>query len=376
MRLIGIEDIGFISLFQSIITIISFLQIGLLNGGYRIISRSDTALKRINNFVYSYHIFFLILILTVIVPLSYYFNFTTDLFLIFYAVLIGILSILSNWNTNILLAQQKIHLLNKLSLGSLAASFLALFLMNYSAIWAGLLMTTFQIVVFVIASSIAGDYRFKLVKLDKRTFIYLMRVGFVPYLIGIIGTLFVILEKWVITSDMGVESLGEYYLVGIYSVFFLLAPSALNNLLFPAALKTKVKFANIYLSFYKSYFLQLSVYIFFAGMLTYFAADDLIEYFLPNYLSSVKLIKIVFWGLAFITISQPFLLITQLKLEYRKMIIVYVYSIILVSILYFISSFKHSKSLETYAYINSFFNIFVALNFVFLYFADKRIFNE
>ena len=55
MRWLGMEELGIISLAQTIMSFISIFQIGLLNGGYRIFSLDRAEEQRnINNLIFSY----------------------------------------------------------------------------------------------------------------------------------------------------------------------------------------------------------------------------------------------------------------------------------------------------------------------------------
>ena len=369
MRLIDVREVGVISLVQSIIMIVSFTQFGLLNGGYRIISKSESHLKRINDFIFSYNFYILLIIIILIYPICLVLNIKDELTILIYTVIAGIISVLSNWMTNLLIASQKIKLLNNVILISSGLSFLSLVLINYSSLWAGILLVTLQPFILVFFTINIGKYKITITRLNKRTFKYLFSAGFIPYLINIIGSLFLLIEKWLITLDLGIEFLGQYFLVGMYSTFFLLVPSALNSLEFPKSLryfKSDTPHFQMLISL-KFYFFKLLTYVIFVGVCTYFAAPLIIEFILPKYLESVYLLKIVYWGLAFLTLAQPILLIIEVKLEYKAMLMIYIFSIFLTLFIYYFFAFNLKTSLATYAYINVFFNILVSLFFCFLF---------
>lgn len=369
MRLLDVREVGVISLVQSIIMIVSFSQIGLLNGAYRIISKSESHLKRINDFIFSYNFYILLIAIVLIYPICLVLNIKDELTILIYTVIAGIISVLSNWMSNLLIASQKIKLLNNVNLISTGLSFLSLVLINHSSLWAGILLVTLQPFILVFVAINIGKYKITITRLNKRTFKYVFSAGFIPYLINIIGSLFLLIEKWLITLDLGVEFLGQYFLVGMYSTFFLLVPSALNNLEFPKSLRS---FKNNIPHFQmvnslKFYFFKLLTYVIFVGVFTYFLAPLIIEFILPKYLESVYLLKIVYWGLAFLTLVQPIMLIIQVKLEYKAMFLIYIISIVLTLFIYYLFVFNSKTSLATYAYINVFFNILVSLFFCFLF---------
>jgi O-antigen/teichoic acid export membrane protein len=377
MRMLSLSEMGIISFIQSIIVFVSFFQIGLLNGGYRLVSKLDLHLRRINDFIFSYIFYLLWVAIILVLPIYFLFDFSFDLFILIYSIVAGFITIISNWVTNLLIANQKIDFLNKANLISLASSFLCLFLIKISPLWSGILFITSQSFFLVFVGLYLGGYKFRITYLNKRTFKYIFLVGFTPFLINMIGSFFLLFEKWLITADLGINSLGKYYLVGVYSTLFQLVPSALNNLEFPNATRTLGRGMNslMMLKEFKLYFLKLFIYVIVAGILTYTLTFFVIDYFLPQYKSSVYLIKIVYWGLALTTISQPINLVFQVKYEYKKTLSVYLVSILFAFVAYYIFTFKDTTNLETYAYISLFFNIVVGINFCLFFWKSTLIKN-
>lgn len=365
-----VYEVGMISLVQSIIMFTSFTQMGTLNGAYRLVSKSGRYINRINQFIFSYNFHVLMIGLILIYPLSIILNITNQLTVIAYAIIAGVFSIVSNWLSNLLVADQKISKLNLVNIISISCSFLCLLIYNFSSLWSGILLVTSQSFILVITAIYAGNYKVTISKLSKRTFKYIVGVGFLPFLINIIGVFFNLIEKWFIVADLGVNSLGQYYIVGLYSTFFLLIPGALNNLEFPIAVRNlNFELGPIQrLMAYKFYFLKLIFYIIFVGFATYFLMDIIIPYLLPNYVESIYLLKIIFWGLAAVTIVQPITLIIQVNLEYKTMFFIYAISIILTLMLYFINSSNRNNNLIHYAQINLFFNSIVAFFYCSVYF--------
>jgi O-antigen/teichoic acid export membrane protein len=374
MRIFSLNEVGVISFIQSIILFISFSQIGLLNGGYRQVSKSDSHISRINDFIFSYNFYLLSGALISVFFIYFILDFRLNLLILSYSILAGFISVISNWINNLLIANQRINLLNKANLISLVFSFLCLLLVNISSLWSGILFVTSQSFILVFISLYLGSYKIRITALKKRTFKYIFFAGFTPYLINIIGSFFLLFEKWMIAADLGVRDLGTYYMVGVYSVFFQLVPGALNNIEFSAALRSFNKHDNTFETFniLNSYFLKLTAYIILVGFITYFLAETIVAYFLPQYISSIHLIKIVFWGLALITIVQPIALVFQIKLKYRAIVSIYLVAIFLALFAYYLFTFNEESNLETYAFINLFFNALVAILFCFLFFWKSK----
>lgn len=374
MKLFPISQVGTISFMQSVIMFISFTQLGLLNGGYRLIAKSDSHLRRINNFIFSYNFYLLICSLLVILIVYFLLSLDINIYIFIYSVIAGFIAILSNWISNLLIADQKIEILNKVNIYSLSLSFLCLILFPFSSLWAAILFVTSQSFILISFSLYFGGYKFELQILDKRTFIYILTIGFTPFLLNILGSIYLLFERWLISADLGIESLGNYYLVAAYTIFFQILPGALNNLEFPDAMRSFKKQTDpiVILKGLKSYFFKLLLYSALTGVLTFFLAEHLVKYFLPQYLNSVLYIKIVYCGLAMITLSQPMMLVFQIKLQYKNLIWIYFLSTFLICIFYYFYSFKSDTSLETYAYINLVYNFIVSFFSVIFFYLSIR----
>jgi len=184
----------------------------------------------------------------------------------------------------------------------------------------------------------------------------------VPYILNVLGTAYILLERWMISADLGIKSLGSYYLVFAYTTFFQIIPGALNNLEFPAAMRYYNKnAAGIQIAKgLNLYFIKLLVYSVLSGFFTYFAAEAIVLNYIPQYIGAIPLIKIVYWGLASVTLVQPLMVVFQVKLEYNKLIGVYFSSSIFILLCFWFFSFKSYTSLTTYASLNLMNNLFIA----------------
>ena len=375
MRIFPLKDIGIVSFMQSIIMLIGFTQLGLLNGGYRLISKSNNQSERINSFIFSYNSYLFILVVVVVLMIDALFGIKYELSLVYFSILAAFVTVLANWVSNLYIAEQKLGLLNKLNVISLFVSFLPLIFFQISSIWSGIMFVTSQSFIFILFAFYWGKYKFYFMRLDRRMFVYILSVGFVPFLLNIVGGVFMLFERWIIKEDLGVESLGSYYLVFAYTMFFQIVPTALNNIVFPVALRSTNKKTESYLMVaqFKSYFIKLVGYSIIMGFLTYFLSEPLIQIFLPQYLSSIGLVKIVFWGLLILNLSQPFMLIFQIKMDFKKLLLVYALASIITLICYYILVFRQSQQLEVYASLNCLNNVLISLiAFCVFYFAKIR----
>jgi O-antigen/teichoic acid export membrane protein len=362
MKIFPVFEVGILSFVQSIIMFIGFTQLGLLNGGYRIISKSATQLYRINNYIFSYIIYLLFTSLLIIVTFNSLVSSYFDLFILLYAVFAAYVGVFSNWLANLLIADQKVAMLNKVNILSLVFSFLSLAIYPISSLWSGILFVTSQSIALVIFCLKYSGYKFSIRPLDKRTGFYILKVGFVPYILNILGTAYILLERWMISADLGIKSLGIYYLVFAYTTFYQIIPAALNNLEFPAAIRVYNKNTSgmQIVKGMNFYFIKLLSYTVLTGFFTYFVAEAIVLNFIPQYLGAIPLIKIIYWGLASVTLVQPLMVVFQVKLEYNKLIGVYICSSIFILLCFWFFSFKRDTSLMTYASLNLLNNLFIA----------------
>ena len=251
MRTLDLTELGVISLIQTIFMFIGLLQCGLLNGGYRIISLGKAEeIEKTNNTIFSY-----IAILTpsgiLFCLLSSKYGWIKDLSLVLLliSVLFGLFTLINNWFHNVLIGEQKLADLNRINIISYAASLLVLPLAFVLGFWGAVIVIAIQPLVFV------GLCLFKYPELrpsgfffDKKYIKYILSFGFIPFLGGIFSMIYIQVERWSITGQLGVDALGAFYLVFLYVSLYQLVPTSLNSIFFPKGIKS---YANNDFNFFK-----------------------------------------------------------------------------------------------------------------------------
>ena len=118
MRWLGLEELGVISLVQTVIQFIGLFQFGLINGGYRMFSLNKAQDRvRVNNLLFTIFIilFFVFLFIWIIL-------FTTgnslivDNDLLLVAIFAGSLTLVSNWLNNTLIGKQRLVEINRINI--------------------------------------------------------------------------------------------------------------------------------------------------------------------------------------------------------------------------------------------------------------------
>ena len=143
------KELGLITLFGTSVSLIGFFQIGLINGGYRIISLQDkNSTNKVNNVVFSY---FAVLTLALfgVALIGLYFNIITDWLITILVIFIGILTLITNWLTNTLIGASEYNRLNRANFFSVLASLGSLVFAYYFGLIGAIVSLIIQPLVFV-----------------------------------------------------------------------------------------------------------------------------------------------------------------------------------------------------------------------------------
>jgi O-antigen/teichoic acid export membrane protein len=220
MDVLSKKDLGYIAIFQSIIVVIGFLQIGSITGGYRLVSFSKERYKSANDTVITFLIF--LLSVTSLIVFAYSLITSWNWFLIL-GIFVGIASLLTNWWSNLHIALGRNKLLSILTFSSILISLLFIPILYYNPLYGAISLLAFQPISFIFLSYIFNkDFRFKISLKSIIYFKLITKYGFVPFFVGILYYVNQQAERWIIGYSLGIESLGEYYLVFLFSTIFLL----------------------------------------------------------------------------------------------------------------------------------------------------------
>ena len=241
MRWLGLEELGLISLAQTVMQFISLFQIGLINGGYRLFSLNKVDDQRkINNLLFSFFFMLLGVFLfawLVIVMTGHQVIMSNDLLLV--SILCGVLMLSSNWLNNTLIGKQKFAEINKINLSSIVFSVACLLSVTIIGFWGAVLAIVIQPFVFVFLTLLRNmDLRPDAFYFDMKLVKYILSFGFIPFIAGIFTMLNLQIERWSIAGVLGEEALGRFYLVFLYQSLFLLVPTSIQSVFFPRAVRT------------------------------------------------------------------------------------------------------------------------------------------
>lgn len=371
MNVLTKEELGYLALFQSIIIIVGFLQLGTVFGAYRIVSFSINRRKRINDSIVSF-LFVLFSVLMIVFILAQFFLKINIIW--FIGIIIGVLSLLSVWNSNMHIVMGRTNKLSFITLGSIVISLsLIPFLYSNSFYGAVLIIGTQPFLISVFSYVFNKDFNFKL-KFDsnfKMYLFYCIKIGFIPFLTSILHYVNLQTERWIIGLDLGLIQLGNYYLVFVYISFFSVIPGAIGTLNFPKFMKS-LSSSNInrkeLMKELKFYYLELILFLIVMSVMTFFILPKVIEFLLPEHIVGLRYVYIVFYGLVLFTLIDPISFIINAKLHYKFLIYVYLISVFVSAVCYSFLYFNRIGSLLNYSYVNLIFYSTVSLGyFVYLF---------
>ncbi len=376
MNVLDLRELGIISLIQTIFMFIGLLQIGLLNGGYRILSLGKTAeVEKTNNVIWSYA--------TTLLPVGIIFALISDKFqlieelslpLLLISIGFGLFTLLNNWQHNALIGEQKLGEVNKINLISYSLSMLTLPLAYYFGFWGGIVVITIQPLMFVFISLLDNkELRPTKYELQWSYIKYVLSFGFIPFLSGIFAAVYTQVERWSITEALGVKALGAYFLVGLYVSLYNLVPTSLDGIFFPKAVKSYVakqyQEFNRYLRFY---YLALIGYALFIVLITVFLMKPVVGIVFPIHLPGVTFVYIVLPGLILKSLTQPIGLILNSAVILKPMLIVnalnLAFNVGMVAIFIVTDAF----SLTSVASITAMSGTFYFISYIIVYFIIKK----
>lgn len=326
MRVLDLKALGVISLVQTIFMFIGLLQMGLLNGGYRIISlgKKDD-IQRTNNTIYTY--------LAILLPLglvfcifSAAFNWIEDLdfTLLLISVVFGIFTLLNSWYHNMLIGEQKLSEVNISNIVSYTLSVLFLPFAFVWGFWGAMAVIMIQPLAFVGVSMFRNpelkptgfDFDFKYIK-------YILSFGFIPFLGGIFAATYTQVERWSITDVLGVEALGGFYLVFLYVSLYQLVPTSINAIFFPKGVKSYAEGRyDDFKRFLKYYYLVLIGYGILIAIVTVTLLKPVVAVVFPNHLPGVTLVYYILPGLILNSMCEPIGLILNSAVILKPMLAV------------------------------------------------------
>jgi O-antigen/teichoic acid export membrane protein len=367
MKVLSVYDLGILTIIQTIIALIPVFQFGLINGGYRIVSLNIyDQNEKVNNLMFSLFGLITILILVFWVC-SLFIQIQLSRFFLLIALIVGVMNLVVNWLTNILIGRQSLRQLNIINLFSGIGSLLLLPLSFIWGLGGVILVLTAQPLIFILFA-VTKDEKLRPTRFyfDVKLIKYILSFGFIPFLTGIFTLINLQIERWVIVKYLGIEEMGNFYLVFLFSTIFVLVPNALNNLFFPVCVKyfSENKLESFKCQI-KKYVFMLLIYILLVIVLAILFLETTVSLLFPQHINNVKYVFLYIPGLAILSLCGPISLIFNSSVKLKPLFLAGFLSVALNLILITIIYNLRYISLSFMACIKSIINIFIFVFYLF-----------
>lgn len=379
MRFLDFKELGLISIVMAIIGFFGMLQMGLQNGGYRILSaqKSKKDETSVNNHIYSYTLVLAGLII-VVLPILYLLevDFGINYLIIISALFFGVITLIDNWVRNVLSAYMNFKELNILEFSSTIISFLFLITIPYWGVLGAFVVIFVKPLSFLILAFIKNHYLFPTkFEFNIKRIRWILSFGFIPFLSGIFVVLNSQFERWGIAYYLNLEALGKFYLPGMYATLFMLVPLSLNKIFFPQAIR---KFSDGEFSavrrVLKNFVMISLIYIVVVYIITYLFIEPVVAYVFPKHLFAIKYIWVIYPGLISLLLVQPIQILLNAAVKLNPIFWAQVTSTLLMGILLVGSNYIFDFTLMTMAFIKSIILIYAfAFYFISFVFYKKSI---
>ena len=375
MRVLDFQGLGLLTLVQTGAAFVGFSQIGLINGGYRMMALQDQRISGETNNVFFSYLFIIAILLALVFMVGVTVDVVPERFIVAIALVMGIFMMLSNWLSNTLLAKKEYSRLNKAGLVSNGLSLAAVPIAYYWGIYGGALSVLLQPVTFVLIVLATGKAEWPnrfVANFGKIKEI--LSFGFIPYLSGLCFLLYVQVERWTTMAYIDASALGQLYLVFIISAMWILLPTSLLNLFFPrVVLYYHQKDAHNFNRIIKIHFLTLGIYSFVGVIFTLFILEKLVGVFFPQHVAFTYLALLSLPGLVFRVLCDPISMVLNGVVKLRPLLWGEISGLVLYSVLMAALAVKSSITLVSIVICA---DAYFAYKFLYLLYAYRSLKKE
>jgi len=326
LQVLDYRELGLITLLQSVVMLLGMLQFGVINGAYRLIlSAKDDEQQELVDFVFSF-IGVLCAIAMIVAGVSLLLMARLEDGLIgALGVAGGAASLVRNWQTNLMIAEQRLSMLNAINLGSALAALAFFALLHLSPLLACMAVIMAQPGLFVILAAFVKEVRkpsrFALAwPLARR----ILAAGFVIFLSGMLLQLNVQLERWYVIAELGIEALGHLFIAIMVLTLLQLVPAALDAIMLPAAVRAHEQRDTARLaSTMRTYLALLIGYAVAVAIAIAFLAEPVLGLLAPKYIGDLVYVYLIAPGALVLTVSSAFALAFSVLIRYRYLLIAY-----------------------------------------------------
>lgn len=328
MRTLDELGLGYLALAQTLILFVSALQMGMLQGGFRLLCNGDGEDKDvINAHFYAFETILVVLAAAVLIalPLTGLSSTLTNWSVVAFGVLTGAATLNRTWVSNQLIAKGSLASINRLTLATALLSLLPLAAISAYPLQSVLVSMAVQPLFFVaMALWRNADLRPRRLLWQWNTLGRIMTAGFLVFASGMMLQVGTILERWFVGSALGLEKLGELYLVILFITLFQIVPAALDTIMLPKAIEF---FRNRQISslkrLLKLFLLASLLYSIAVAAAVALLAAPVLQWLLPQRVGDLRHIVAILPGLLAFTVASPFAISFNILIDYRGYILAY-----------------------------------------------------
>ncbi|MEP3144653.1 lipopolysaccharide biosynthesis protein [Qipengyuania citrea] len=326
MQVLDYRELGMAALLQSILLLCGALQFGFLNGGYRLLCSAEGAeARRINNLVYTVIGALCIAFLAVALVASSVLD-ADDLVIVGWLGAIGGgATLLRTWMMNQMVAKVTLARLNWINLVAGAASVACLLALPLDPLAACLAAVVAQPIAFAVLGAIADrsllptgfEFGRSLVRAT-------LKAGFALFVLNLLLQGNLQLERWYVTGELGLESLGKLYLAILFTTLFQMVPTSLDQVFLPPAVRAHDACDTAALKGQlRQFALVMSAYCGSTALALVFLAEPLTALLLPDYVQDLRWVYILAPGLIAFAMASPLAIAFNIVIRYRWFLVAY-----------------------------------------------------
>lgn len=321
MHALDYRDLGIVTVMQTLMLLVSTLQFGVLNGGYRLLCSADEEEGRaINNVAYSCFAIIAVASLLAGLLIDQVSATQVALWVTMVGILAGALTLIRSWVNNQMIAAGMLDLLNWVTIWSALLSLLPLLLLGRMPLTACILSVAVQPALFVLAVLFSRPMlRPQSWSLDGALLRRIFTAGFYIFLSGILLQLNAQIERWYVVRDLGLDALGHLYLAFLVINLFAIIPNALQSLFLPRIVQAwERKDSATVGSDMRRLALANIIYCAGSALVLAFVAPLIIRLILPRFADDLVYVYFILPGLILYTMGGAIGVMFNVLIRYRS----------------------------------------------------------
>lgn len=306
MKSLDLASLGQVTLMTTLIMLVGFAHVGLINGAYIQYAAGDRDVNRRIVALMASGVLILVPVAALAVwglQLSETLSSVVWPGTLAFGLAAGIVTLASTWMNNALIADGHLGRSNLINVGAVLVSLVAAFFSTRHGLIAAWLSLLLQPLVIALGAMLLDpNLRIRSLGVDRPTLARLFRLGLVPFMGGLAVLSMQQFERWSIATILGPQALGEFYIVLMYTAFFGLIPTSLLNVYFPQAKRAYVaKDLGQLTTFIRHHQRDLMLYFIVAVVTTVLLMPSILAWYLPQFTQNAALVYYALPGLILLT---------------------------------------------------------------------------